>query len=92
MTVQELMERCNIRETALAVAWIKDAILLMQSNSNENLTSWKVDIVDGTSEYELPANMMQLKSVSILDTSDNKYKRIKRLVHEPVVTEDTDPE
>ena len=86
------MERCGIRETALTVAWIKDAILLMQSNSNENLTNWKVDIVDGTVEYELPANMIQLKSVSVLDTSDSKYKKIKRMVHEPIVTEDTDPE
>ena len=25
------------------------------------------------------------------DTNDDKYKRIKRIIHDPVVTEDTDP-
>ena len=92
MTVQEIMERTGLKETTLAVALIKDAIHLIQSQGNESVASWKTDITDGTREYPFPANMIQLKSISIKDTSDSKYKKIRRLIHDPVVTEDTDPE
>ena len=34
----------------------------------------------------------RLKNISIKDTNDSKYKRIRRLSHKPVVSEDTDPE
>ena len=37
--------------------------------------------------------MIALKSVGILDTEDdNKYKAIRRLQHDPLVTEDTNHE
>ena len=49
----------------------------------------KQDLVSGTRDYNLPADLMALSSVSILDTKDgNKYKRISRLVFDPLVTED----
>ena len=79
-------------ETTLAIAWIKDAIHLIQSNYGNDVASWKTNITDGTREYPFPANIIKLRSVSILDTNDSKYKRIRRLAHNPVVSEDTDPE
>ena len=42
--------------------------------------------------YEFPADMIALEHVSIKDTSDSKYKRIRRTAYSPIVTEDTDPE
>ena len=33
MTVLEMMERAGTKETNLAIAWIKDAIHLIQSNA-----------------------------------------------------------
>ena len=92
MTVLEIMERTGIKETTLAIAWIKDAIHLIQSQYDENIGSWKTNITDGTREYPFPANLIKLKSVSVKDTTDGKYKKIKRIIHEPVMTEDTDPE
>ena len=92
MTVLEIMERAGIKDTTMTIAWIKDAIHLIQSNSNDNVASWKTSITDGTREYPFPANLIKLKTVSILDTSADKYKKIKRLLNDPVVTEDTDPE
>ena len=92
MTVQELIERAGTNDTTLAIAWIKDAIHLMQSSYDDNVATWKTSITDGTREYPFPANMIKLSSISIKDTTDSKYKKIKRLVNEPVVTEDTDPE
>jgi len=89
MTVQEIMERAGIKETGLAIAWIKDAIHLIDSQYGEHIANWKTDISDGTREYPFPANMIALKSISVKDTTDGKYKKIRRLVCEPTVTEDT---
>ena len=92
MTVQEIMERAGTREPTLVIAWIMDAINLIQSNKNANLKTWKFDIIDWQREYTMPTDLIKLKSISVKDTQDNKYKKIKRLVYETIVTEDTDPE
>ena len=92
MTVQEIMERAGMKETTLAIAWIKDAFHLIQSNSKEHLKTQKSNIIDGIQKYPLPADMIALKSISVKDTNDSKYKRIRRTAYSPIVTEDTDPE
>mgnify|MGYP003143741235 FL=1 len=92
MTVLEMMERSGMKNTTLAVAFIKDAIHLMQSQVDVHTATWKTNITDGTREYPFPANMIRLNNISIKDTNDSKYKRIRRLSHKPVVAEDTDPE
>ena len=91
MTVLEIMERAGTDNTTLTVAWIKDAIHLIQSNYDDNVATWKTNITDGTREYPFPANMVRLKSISVKDTNDKKYKKIRRLIHDPTVREDTDP-
>jgi len=35
--------------------------------------------------------MIKLRTISIKDTNDDKYKRIRRLVEPPVVVEDVSP-
>jgi hypothetical protein len=92
MTVQEIMERTGTNETKLVLAWIKDAIHLIQSTYNENIGTWKTDITDGQREYPIPADLIKIMSVSVKDTSDLKYKKIRRLVQQPMIAEDTDPE
>ena len=92
MTVQEIMERSGMKETTLAIAWIKDAIHLIQSSYGNDIATWKTNITDGTREYPFPANLIKLRSISVKDTNDSKYKRIRRLAHNPIVSEDTDPE
>jgi hypothetical protein len=92
MTVQEIMERVGVESATLTIAWLKDAVNLIQSNTKERLKVEKYNIIDGEREYLLPQDLIAIKSISVKDTNDNKYKRIKRLVHDPVVREDTDPE
>jgi hypothetical protein len=92
MTVQEIMERAGMKETSLSIAWIKDAFHLIQSNNKEHTKVQKSNIIDGIRKYPFPADMIALKSISVKDTTDSKYKKIRRLVGEPTVTEDTDPE
>ena len=92
MTVQELMERANMKESGLALAWLKDAYHLLQSNSIEDLKTVKYNIIDGERDYLLPQDMIAIRHISVKDTSDDKYKRIRRLTSQPNMTEDTDPE
>lgn len=92
MRLKEIMDRTGMKETGLAVALVKDAISLIQSQVDDNVATWKTNITDGTREYPFPANLIKLRSVSVKDTNDKKYKRIRRLAHSPIVTEDTDPE
>ena len=92
MTVLEVMERSGTDNTSFVVSWLKDAVHLIQSNTKERLKVVKYNIIDGEREYLIPQDLVAIKSVSVYDTNDKKYKRIRRLVHDPVVVEDTDPE
>ena len=92
MTVKEMMERTGANSTGLALAWIKDEVNTIKSSHGEEIKVNKQNIIDGEREYILPLDMVAVKSVSVKDTSDSKYKKIKRLVFDPTVTEDTDPE
>ena len=96
MTVLELMERTGTSETTLTIAWVKDAIHLIQSNSKERLKVSKYDVIKSVdsddNRYLLPADMIALESISIKDTSDSKYKKIKRIISQPgYMVEDTSP-
>ena len=92
MTVQEIMERAGTKDTSLVLAWLKDAVHLIQSSSTDKLKVVKYNIIDGEREYLLPQDLIAVKSVAVKDTNEKKYKRIKRLVHDPIIREDTDPE
>ena len=92
MTVLEIMERSGIRDTNLAIAWIKDAVHFIESTQTENLKVRKLNLVKNQRDYVLPADLISINSVSVLDTEDdNKYKKIRRMVGEHYVTEDTNP-
>ena len=96
MTILEMMERAGTTETSLSIAWIKDAIHLIQSNSKERLKVSKYDVINAVdsddNRYLLPADMIALDSVSIKDTSDSKYKKIRSLTSQPgYMVEDTSP-
>ena len=91
-----MMERSGMDNATLTIAWIKDAIHLIQSNSKEKVKVRKQDIIKSVDSddnvYEFPADMIALEHVSIKDTSDSKYKRIKRLISPPhYLLEDTSP-
>ena len=85
-----------MKETTLAIAYIKDAIHLIQSNSKEKVKVSKQDIIKSSDNddnvYKFPADMIALEHVSIKDTSDGKYKKIKRIISQPhYLLEDTSP-
>ena len=92
MTVQEIMERTGLKETGLAKAWIKDAVQIIRSSYPEHIKIDKQNIIDGERQYMLPADMISLLSISVKDTSDKKYKRIRRISNDVILKEDTEPE
>lgn len=86
------MERVGSSDTELVIAWVKDAINVLQSNYTDSLTASKQNIVKNQRDYDLPVGFVSLHSVSILDTEDdNKYKSIRRISGDHIVTEDTSP-
>jgi hypothetical protein len=92
MTILEMMERANSRDTKLVIAFVKDAIMRLQSTTEEVTKVDKQNIVETTRDYNIPVDMVAIKNISVLDTEDdNKYKLIRRLANEPVITEDTNP-
>ena len=95
MTIQEIMERSGLDKETLAIAYIKDALHLVNSSYDEDIDTWKTTITKATSSvnniYPFPANMIKLKGISVKDTNDDKYKRIRRLTEDPIVIEDVSP-
>ncbi len=92
MTILEIMERANSRDTNLVIGYVKDAIMYMQSTTDVAVKVDKQAITKNVRDYSLPSNLISLHSVSVLDTEDgDKYKKIRRLHKEPVVSEDLSP-
>ena len=96
MTVLEVMERLNTKEETLVISWIKDAIHLIQSNTKEKVESTKIDLIKSVNNvdnvYILPPDLVSLENISIKDTSDSKYKKIRRLTTQPhYLAEDASP-
>ena len=86
------MERSGNKNPALVKAFVKDAINILKSGNFEEMRENKQNIIDGQREYILPADVIAVKSISVKDTNDKKYKKIRRLSSESIVREDTDPE
>ena len=92
MTILEVMERTGQTNTKLVKVWVEDAINIIKSGNFEELREDKQNIIDGQREYHLPNDLIAVKNISVKDTSDKKYKRIRRLASESTVREDTEPE
>ena len=95
MTIQEIMERTGLKDYSLVKAYINDAVHLIQSTSVDSIKTSYSNITvasDGNDhEYDLPADLISLKNLSVKDTQDSKYKKIRRLSVAPTVAEDTSP-
>ena len=89
MTILEIMERANSRDTKLVTAFVKDAIMKIQSSTDMETKVDKQAITKNIRDYDLPVDMIAITTISVLDTEDdNKYKQIRRLAQEPLITED----
>ena len=92
MTVLEIMERSGMTKSKLAVEFIKDAMQLIGSNSKDNMGIWTTNVIKGTRDYAIPADCHAIDGISILDSNDDRYKRIRRLTKDPTMMLDNSPE
>ena len=91
MTVLEIMERANSRDTNLVIAWIQDAVHAIESTQIQNIKTNKQDITENDRTYVLPPELISILNVSVLDTDADQYKIIRRLTGDPNVIEDLSP-
>jgi len=91
MTILELLERAGMTETNLAIAWIKDAVAEMQSTVELDLDTTDQSIVDGTRAYALPPGIVSIISVSVKNTTNDTYERIRRIAGELLLEADESP-
>ena len=65
-------------------------------NTKEKVESTKRDLIKSVNSsdnvYRLPSDLVSLVNISVKDTSDSKYKKIRRLTTQPhYLAEDTAP-
>ena len=91
MTVQELMERVGIRQTGLAIAYIKDGLEEMNMISETHIAEAKIDITQDKRYYTFPADYIKITDMRVKNHLNNRdeYRSIPRMVGEPA-TEDGD--
>ena len=85
MKVQEVMERANMTETGLAIAYIKDALEEINMISPTHVTTVRIDITENQRYYDLPHDMVKLTDVRCLNhfNSKDEYRTIPRLLYKP---------
>ena len=79
MTVLEIMERAGMTEPNLAIAWIKDAIHLIQSSSKQKVKSRKQDIIKSVDSYPINFLLEKYKPTILkIDVEGYEYNIIKK--------------
>jgi hypothetical protein len=91
MNVLEIMERTGMKDTNLAIAWIKDAVTEMQSTVELDIDTTDQSIVDGTRAYALPPGLVSIISISVKNTTNDTYERIRRVAGELLLQSDESP-
>jgi len=91
MTVKEIMERAGMTSTGRAIAFIKDALVEMNSISETHTKTTRIDIDQNKRFYNLPNEMVKILDIRCKhhDNTSSNYQTIPRTMYEPE-TEDKD--
>ena len=86
MTVQEIMERVGVTDTARAVAYIKDALEEMNMLSDNHFNTERFDITEDQRFYDFPKDMVKILDIRCKNhlNADSEYRAIPRMIGEPV--------
>jgi|TARA_R100000458_G_C8192945_1_gene186072 hypothetical protein len=86
MTVQEIMERVGVTDTARAVAYIKDALEEMNMLSDNHFNTERFDITKDQRFYDFPEDMVKILDIRCKNhlNADSEYRSIPRMIGEPV--------
>ena len=86
MTVQEIMERVGVTDTARAVAYIKDALEEMNMLTDNHFNTERFDITEDQRFYDFPHDMIKILDIRCKNqlNADSEYRSIPRMIGEPV--------
>jgi hypothetical protein len=86
MTVQEIMERVGVTDTARAIAYIKDALEEMNMLSDNHFNTERFDITKDQRFYDFPEDMVKILDIRCKNhlNADSEYRSIPRMIGEPV--------
>tara|TARA_R100001082_G_scaffold83456_1_gene50206 strand:- start:5061 stop:5324 length:264 start_codon:yes stop_codon:yes gene_type:complete len=79
MKVKELMELVGENKFNYVKNLIEDGLAEIQLETNENITQYISNLVGDQAAYNLPSNLVQVKSVKILDSNSSYYCPIPRV-------------
>ena len=79
MKVKELMELVGETRFNLVKNLMEDGMSEIQALTNENVTQYTSNLVGNQTAYNLPANLVQVKSVKIKDTESGYFCPIPRV-------------
>ena len=80
MKIRELMELAGVTKTGLAIALIKDALTEIELSAKENITQYTTDLTADQSTYNLPANLVEVTGVKVLDSTSGYYCPLTRVI------------
>ena len=88
MKVREIIERLGVKiPTGQAVAYIKDALDEINTIAETHIETVRIDIDKNQRFYKLPQQAVKVLDIRCKnhDNSDNEYRSIPRLIHEPQI-------
>tara|TARA_R100000458_G_C8268603_1_gene243443 strand:- start:693 stop:974 length:282 start_codon:yes stop_codon:yes gene_type:complete len=85
MKVKELMERCGINKTGLAISYIKDGLEEIQMLTETHTRVERIDITENKRFYTLPNEMVKMIDIRCKNhlNSKDEYRSIPRMIYQP---------
>jgi len=80
MTVKELMELTGETRFNLVKILLRDALTEMQLLTNENVLQYTTDLVNDQKGYDLPSNLIQVRTIKVKNQETGYYSPINRLI------------
>ena len=92
MKMRELMERSGMQETGRAVAYVKDALRELNMLSETHVQNEKFAITKDQRYYNIPNEIDKMVAIKVKNhlNSKDEYRRIPRLLYEPMITDSED--
>ena len=87
MKVKELMERCAMTQTGLAIAYIKDGMEDLNIKFETHTKTQRIDITEDQRFYKFPKDMVKLIDIRMKNHLNGKdeYRSIPRMMHQPTI-------
>ena len=82
MKVREIMERCGLNQTGLAVAYIKDGLEEIEMLTETHLKEDNINILANKRYYDIPPEAIKIIDITGKNqlNSLDEYKSIPRIV------------